>query len=93
MTKLNAIDRLAYMNNMAILDERLTHLGIVEASDNEGCDIVLVLAQIPESKLLHKALGEAFLDGEGIVLRPFILAVVVDPQLVVRNRVIILEFG
>lgn len=26
MTKLNAIDRLVYMNNMTVLDERLTHL-------------------------------------------------------------------
>lgn len=26
MTRLDAIDRLVYMNNMAVLDERLTHL-------------------------------------------------------------------
>ena len=35
MTKLNAIDRLAYMNNMAILDERLTH---VETLMKYTCD-------------------------------------------------------
>ena len=35
MTKLNAIDRLVYMNNMTVLDERLTHL---EALMDSICD-------------------------------------------------------
>ena len=35
MTKLNAIDRLVYMNNIVVLDERLTHL---EELMNSICD-------------------------------------------------------
>ena len=50
MTKLNAIDRLAYMNNMAILDERLTHL---EALMNSICDRLskLEVEQLKDIKL------------------------------------------
>lgn len=50
MTKLNAIDRLAYMNNMAILDERLTHL---EELMNSICDRLskLEVEQLKDIKL------------------------------------------
>ena len=50
MTKLNAIDRLAYMNNMAILDERLTHL---EALMSSICDRLskLEVEQLKDIKL------------------------------------------
>ena len=54
---------------------------------------MLVLAQIPEAQLLHETLGETFLDREGVVLRPFVLAVVVHPQSVVRYGVVVLELG
>ena len=50
MTKLNAIDSLAYMNNMAILDERLTHL---EELMNSICDRLskLEVEQLKDIKL------------------------------------------
>ena len=50
MTKLNAIDRLVYMNNMTVLDERLTHL---EALMNTICDRLskLEVEQLKDIKL------------------------------------------
>ena len=50
MTKLNAIDRLVYMNNIAILDERLTHL---EEQMNSICDRLskLEVEQLKDIKL------------------------------------------
>ena len=50
MTKLNAIDRLVYMNNMTVLDERLTHL---EALMNSICDRLskLEVEQLKDIKL------------------------------------------
>lgn len=50
MTKLNAIDRLVYMNNMTVLDERLTHL---EELMNSICDRLskLEVEQLKDIKL------------------------------------------
>lgn len=50
ITKLNAIDRLVYMNNMAVLDERLTHL---EELMNTICDRLskLEVEQLKDIKL------------------------------------------
>jgi hypothetical protein len=50
MTKLNAIDRLVYMNNIAVLDERLTHL---EELMNTICDRLskLEVEQLKDIKL------------------------------------------
>lgn len=50
ITKLNAIDRLVYMNNMTVLDERLTHL---EELMNSICDRLskLEVEQLKDIKL------------------------------------------
>ena len=50
MTKLNAIDRLVYMNNMTVLDERLTYL---EELMNSICDRLskLEVEQLKDIKL------------------------------------------
>ena len=50
MTKLNAIDRLVYMNNIVVLDERLTHL---EELMNSICDRLskLEVEQLKDIKL------------------------------------------
>ena len=64
---------------------------VVQAAYDEGGDHALVLVQVPEAELFHKTLGETLLDGEGVVLRALVLAVVVDLQLVGRNRIILVE--
>ena len=63
---------------------------VVETADNEGSDRPLMLRKVTETELVHETLCETFLDGERIVLRTFVLAVVVHAQLVSRNRIVIL---
>ena len=44
--------------------------------------------QVPESELVHQALGKTLLYGEGVVLGLFVLSVIVDPQAITRNGII-----
>ena len=43
------------------------------------------------AELLHETLGETFLYRESIVLRALVLAVIVDPELVGRNIVAVVN--
>ena len=47
-----------------------------------------MLGQVTVTQLIHKALGEAFLDREGVVLGTLVLAVIVDSQLIRRDGII-----
>ena len=64
---------------------------LVQAADDECCNIVFVLGKVPVPQLLHEALGETFLYRESIVLRTLVLAVIVDPELVGRNIVAVVN--
>ena len=55
---------------------------VVQAADYERGDFVLVRCQVAEAELALEALGEAFLDGEGVILGPWVLAPVVYLQFV-----------
>ena len=52
-----------------------------------------MVAKVAETKLLHQALREALLDGEGVVLRALVFAVVVDVELVGWRRIVFIELG
>ena len=53
---------------------------------------MLMVGQVPESQLFHETLRKTFLYRKSIVDRPFILPVIIDFQLITRNRIIILVF-
>jgi len=63
---------------------------IIQASYNEGGHLVLMVRQVPESQLVHQTLRKALLDRESIVLGALVLAVVVDPELIARDGVVLL---
>ena len=66
---------------------------VVQAADDEGGHGPLVLGQVPVAQLFLEALGEALLDGEGIVLGALVLAPVVHGTVVVRGGVVIVRVG
>ena len=65
---------------------------IIQTADDKRRHLVLMFGKISEPELVHQALRKTLLYGKGIVLRTFILAVVVDSQLIARNRVVFLVF-
>ena len=80
-----------------VIDERLDVAAeiavVVQAADDEGGHGPLVLGQVPVAQLLLEALGEALLDGEGIVLGAFVLAPVVHGTVVVRGGIVVVRVG
>ena len=64
---------------------------VVQAADNEGGHGPLVLGQVPVTQLLLEALGEALLDGEGIVLGALVLSPVVHGAVVVRSGIVVIR--
>ena len=66
---------------------------IIQAADDKGSHGSLVIGQVPVAQLLLEALGEALLDGEGIVLGAFVLAPVVHGTVVVRGRIVVVRVG
>ena len=64
----------------------------VQAADNERGYFPLMLVQVAETQLPHQALGKTLFDGKGIVLRPFVLAVIVDVQAIGGGGVILVDF-
>ena len=52
---------------------------IIQASDKERCDGILMFGKISVSQLFLKTLGKALLDGECIVLRTLVLRIIVRP--------------
>ena len=52
-----------------------------------------MFGEVAEPHLFHQALGETLFDGEGIVLRPFVLAVVVDLIFVCGRGIVLVDFG
>ena len=62
---------------------------IIQRAYDKGSNLPFVVGKIAETQLLEKALGETLLYGESVVLRPSILAPVVDSRFVIRNIVIL----
>ena len=62
---------------------------IVKGADDEGGDGSLVIREIAVSQLLLKALGEALLNGEGVVLGALVLAPVVYVEVVGGNVIVL----
>ena len=65
---------------------------IIKASDKERCHSILMFCQISITELLLKTLRKAFLHGKCAVLRTLVLRIIVSPQPVARNRIVILIF-
>ena len=66
---------------------------VVQAADDEVGHGALVLGEVPVAQLLLEALGEALLDGEGIVLGTLVLAPVIHGTVVVRGGVVVVRVG
>ncbi|CCX54855.1 unknown [Bacteroides sp. CAG:1060] len=65
---------------------------IVQRTYQKRSNFILTLVQIAAAELVHQFLVETFLYGKRIILRPGILAPIVDMGLIGRNIVIILYF-
>ncbi|CCX52911.1 unknown [Alistipes sp. CAG:514] len=63
----------------------------VQTADDEGGHVTVMLGEVAIAQLFHKALREALLDRECVVLGTLVLPVVVDPELVRRNRIILVD--
>ena len=63
----------------------------VQAADNERGHFTLVFVQVAETQLPHQALGKTFLDGKGVVLRPFVLPVIVHVQPIGGRRIVLVN--
>ena len=66
---------------------------IIQAAYYECRHVVLVLAQVPESELIHKALRETLFYRKGVVLRFLVFSVIVYVQFVFRDGVVVLDVG
>ena len=66
---------------------------VIQASYNKSGDSILMLSKITVTQLLHEALGEAFLYGKRVILGTLVLRIIVRPEAIAWDGIILLIFG